>query len=409
MTIEVLSPGLKRAILALLFMAGILNYMDRQIIAVLKPMLQADLGWSDDDYGTLTSLFQLAAAFTYLFAGQIVDSVGWRKSNPLGVGAWSLAAISHAFASSLGQFTYARIALGVTEAFGTPLGVKTVASLFNARDRSLALGIQNASNNLGAIFTPLFIPFLAVSFGWQACFILVGGVGFVWVLAWWLTARQIPEGVPSAEALGPAASKAPLGSVLQDRRTWAIAGAKVLTDQVWWFLLFWAPDIFHRVFLLDMTGFALPLALVYSCAAIGSLSGGFLSGRMVASGISINDARKRTMLICALVVLPLPLILAVDNYWLATAVLGLTLAGHQGFSVSIFTLTTDMIPSARVGTVISIGALCGNLAGFAILRAAGWWIGDFGYLPFLILAAISYLLALAWIQLLVPHVRSESN
>jgi ACS family hexuronate transporter-like MFS transporter len=395
----------RNLLLALLITSGILNYADRQIIAVLKPMLQEELHWSDRDYGALTALFQFAAAFAYLGAGWIVDRVGWRRANPLAVGTWSLAAMAHAAARTLGEFTVVRVALGATESLGTPTAIKTVAVLFEARGRSTALGAMNAAGNVGAIVTPLFVPILALTFGWGAAFLVTGGLGLVWVAAWLLlTARDAPthESPPVSRSARSPGEPVSWRAVLTDRVTWAIAGAKVLSDQVWWFLLFWAPDFFHRVFHLEMRGFAVPLAVIYTTAAIGSLLGGFLSGQLIARGMPVIRARQATLLGCALLVTPVPLALVTDNLWIAVALLSLTLAAHQGFSVNLFALTTDVIPSTRVGTVISVAALCGNLAGMLILQAAGWLIGGgYGYGPLFALAAVSYLLAVGWVKLLL--------
>ncbi len=405
-----LSPRTRLAILGLLFAAGILNYVDRSIISVLKPMLQQDLGWTDDDYGHLTAIFQLAAAVTYLVAGPIIDRLGWRWGNPLGVGAWSLAAMAHALANTIGQFTIVRIALGSTEAFGTPLAVKTVASFFSIKDRSFALGLQNASGNIGAIATPLIIPGVALAFGWKACFVIAGGLGLIWVAIWIALTARLKAPVETGAIEAPIAVKpAPLSQVLTDRRTWAIAGAKVLSDVNWWFLLFWVPDLLHRVFHLEVSEFGLPLAAIFALAGTGSLVGGYMSGRLIAAGFSLNAGRKLTMLGCACLMLPIYTVTMVDNYWLAVVILGIGLAGHQGFSVSIFSLTADMVPNSRVATVISIGALCGNLAGMGILRLAGYWIGEgYGFGPFLILASVSYFLALGWLHLLVPKIREHA-
>ena len=193
------------------------------------------------------------------------------------------------------------------------------------------------------------------------------------------------------------------GMVLTDRRTWAIAGAKVLIDQVWWLLLFWIPDFFHRQFHLDIQQAALPTAVIYLIAAGGSIVGGWASGRLIAGGTAVTEARKAVMLVSALLMLPVPLALLVDNYWLAVGFLGLTLASHQAFSVNLFALTTDVVPASRVGTVISVGALCGNLSGMTVLWVASRLIGKFGYGPWLALAAVAYLLALAWIRRLIPR------
>ena len=399
----------RRILLALLITSGVLNYADRQIIAVLKPLLQSDLHWSDADYGHLTAVFQFAAAFAYLGAGWVVDRVGWRWANPLATGTWSLAAMAHAAARTLGQFTVARIALGATESLGTPTAVKTIAALFEARERSVALGAMNAAGNVGAIITPLFVPALALSLGWAAAFLVTGGIGLLWVAVWLIAAR----GDSRASAAGAGATvptpandagRVSWRAVLADRRTWTIAGGKVLSDPVWWFLLFWAPDFFHRIFHLDMRGFALPLAVIYTAAAGGSLLGGFVSGRLIAAGVGIVKSRKLTMLVSALLVLPVPLALEVQNYWLAVAILGLTLAAHQGFSVNLFALTTDVCPGRRVGTVISVAALCGNLAGMVVLQVAGSLIGrGGGYALLFGMAAVTYLFALAWIQVMLPR------
>ena len=402
----------RNVLLFLLVTAGILNYADRQVIAVLKPMLQHSLGWSDRDYGDMTSVFQFAAAVAYLGAGWFVDKVGWRRANPIAVGTWSLAAMSHALAHTLGQFTVARVALGATEALGTPTALKTVAVFFSAKSRSFAMGAMNASNNLGAIVTPLLVPLLALNVGWQATFLLIGGLGLIWALAWVLAASGE---VAVAEHPAPTAEQAAeehgsiWHAVLTDRATWAIAGAKVLSDQVWWFLLFWTPDMLQRVFHLDMRSFGLPLAIIYGVAGLGSIVGGYASGRMLAAGFSLNAARKLTMLVCALLVTPVPLLLIAGNVWVAVGLLSLTLAAHQGFSVNLFALTADVAPNSRVASVISVGALCGNLAGMVILQVAGrMFAAGYGYGPLLILAAVSYLLALGWVQLLLPRIEARN-
>ena len=400
----------RRLLLAMLVIGQILNYCDRQIIAVLKPLLQQDLHWTDSDYGNLTAAFQFASAFAFLGTGWIVDRVGWRWANPLAVGTWSLAAMAHAAVHTLGQFTLARVALGATESLGTPTGIKTVAVLFAARERSTALGALNAAGNIGAIVTPLGIPALALAWGWQGAFLITGGFGMVWVAVWLLftrgaAARAQRGAQPTVAALAATARAVPISwrAVLSDRRTWAIAGGKALSDPVWWFLLFWAPDFFHRVFHLNMRDFAVPLALIYSAAALGSLIGGFVSGRLIARGMQVVRARQATMLVCALLVVPVPLALSAHSYWFAVAILGLTLAAHQGFSVNLFALTTDVTPSARVATTISIGALFGNLAGMGVLRLAGNVIGEgTGYGLLFGMAAAAYLLALAWIRVVLP-------
>jgi ACS family hexuronate transporter-like MFS transporter len=398
----------RRWLLFLLIVSGVLNYADRQIIAVLKPMLQQDLHWTDVDYGNITSLFQLATACAYLGAGRLVDWLGWRRANTWAVGTWSLAAMSHALARTVGQFATARVALGITESLGTPAAVKTVAVLFVARTRSLALGAMNAASNLGAIFTALAVPPLALAAGWAPAFLIVGALGLLWVMAWvWVTGGEEPQLVaPAALEVAPrqTRSRSTWRELLRDRGTWAVIGAKMLSDQVWWFLLFWVPDFFHTVFHLDMSQFAAPVAVIYAAAAGGSVLGGMASGRLIAAGREPVLARKLTMLVCALLVTPLPFALASGDPWVAVALLSLTLAAHQGFATNLFALATDVTPSARVGTLISIAALGGNIAGIAILQAAGWLIGGgYGYRPLFMVAAFSYLAGLLWLQLVLPR------
>jgi ACS family hexuronate transporter-like MFS transporter len=398
-----MSQNRRWVLLTLLIAAGIINYADRQIIAVLKPLLARDLHWTDQDYGLLTSIFQFSAAISYLGVGWFVDKVGLKWANPIAVGAWSLAAMAHTMVRSFAGFALARVALGATEAVYTPAAVKTVAVFYAAQERGMALGFMNAANNLGAIVTPLVVPWLAVSFGWRAAFLVIGVAGLLWVAAWFPLMFGKIDGPDAAKTAMPTA-RVGWGEILVDRRTWAIVGAKALSDQVWWFLLFWAPDLLHRVFHLSVGQIGWPLAIVYACAAGGSLLGGYVSGRLLTLGFSLNAARKLTLLCCALLATPVVLVLIVPNLALAIGLLGLTLAAHQGFSTTLFALIADITPSRRVGRVTSLSALFGNLAGMSILAAVGLSLSHGGdYLPFFVLISISYLMAVGWIQLWLPR------
>jgi ACS family hexuronate transporter-like MFS transporter len=382
--------------------ANVLNYVDRQVIAILKPIIEQDLGWNDADYGTLAAIFQFSAAVAFAFTGWIVDRLGARLAAPAGVLTWSLAAMAHGAATTLGQFGLARAALGATESMGTPAGVKAIGILFADRMRSVAFGIANGAANIGAIVTPLVLPFLAVVVGWRASFVIVGAMGLIWVAAWFAAARKsdLPREIPGSAEQGQ------VRAMLSDRRTWGLAGAKALSDQVWWLMLFWAPDFFHRVFDLTMKELGPALAGVYGLAALGSVGSGWIASRLLARGYSLNTVRKGSMLVCALLVTPVPLAVLADNYWTAVGLLGLTLAAHQGFSVNIFATIADVIPKSRVGSVTSFGALCGNFAGMGIVYLAGRiLVGGHGYLPLLLIAAASYLLALAWLQLWLPRLQ----
>ena len=311
--------------------------------------------------------------------------------------------MAHGWAFTLGQFSAVRIALGASESMGTPTGVKTLGGIFSARTRSLAFGFSNGVSSIGAIVTPLFLPLMGVALGWRGVFIFVGILGFVWVAVWLAVSR----GVAFAD-VEPTGSRLPtlsgLKTLLGDRRTWGIAGAKVLSDQIWWLLLFWAPDFFHRVYGVGVAQLGPPLAVAYLGSALGSVIAGWAGTRALARGYSLNTVRKTVMLISALLVTTIPLALTTHNLWLAAGLLAVTMAGHQGFSVSIFSIIADITPRSLVGSVTAFGAFCGNLAGMGIVYLAGQILTHgLGYMPLLAIAAVSYLLGLAWLQLWVPR------
>jgi ACS family hexuronate transporter-like MFS transporter len=385
--------------------AGILNLVDRQIISVLKPQIAQDLGWSDDDYGTLAAWFQGAAAFAFLFTGWIADKLGVKWANPLGVAAWSIAAIAHGWAHSMVQFILCRVSLGATEAMGTPTGIKTIATIFPPSLRSAGFGLGNAANSLGAVLAPLAIPVFALVWGWRGTFIAAGLIGLCWAGLWLVATRRIDFGSAQPAVAAPTEGGAPdYGPILKDRRTWAIAGAKILSDATWWLLLFWMPDFFNRQFGLSGVDLGPPLAVAYGGAAIGSLIGGLVPSRLLARGHDLNRVRKGVLLASALLVLPVPLALEANNYWIAVGILALTLAAHQGFSTNLFALIADVTPQAKVGRVTSFGAFCGNLGGMAIAKIAGLTLAaGLGYLPLFLFASVSYLLGIGWIQLLLPR------
>ncbi|TVV76838.1 MFS transporter [Sphingomonas solaris] len=409
-----LSPRRRWLLFALVLTANILNLVDRQIIAVLKPVISADLGWSDNDYGNLAAWFQGSAALAFLFTGWLVDRLGVKWANPIGVAAWSLAALAHGWATSMTQFVACRVALGATEAMGTPAGVKTIATIFPPRLRSTGFGLSNAVGSVGAIVTPLAIPAIAIAFGWRGAFIIAGLLGLAWAAVWLLTTRGLsfgaepPVATPDPDTL-PDAPPA-YGPILTDRRTWAIAVAKILSDATWWLMLFWMPDFFHRMFGLTGTDLGPPLAIAYGGAAVGSLVAGMAASRLLAAGWSVNRVRKSAMLVSALMVLPVPLALSSGSYGMAVGLLALALAGHQGFSTNLFGLIADVSPRAKVGRVTAFGAFCGNLGGMAIAKIAGLVLAaGLGYGPLFLFASVSYLLALGWIQLLLPRIRPVAD
>jgi ACS family hexuronate transporter-like MFS transporter len=398
---------LKWWILALSFLAGTLNYVDRQVIAILKPVLQAEFGWSDQDYGHLGTIFQFSAALTYLGIGYVIDRVGLWRGYAAGVSIWSAACMAHAAASQLAQFMVARVVLAAAEAVQTPASMKAIAEWFPQNQRALAVGIVNTSSNIGAIIAPLLVPFIAIQAGWRAAFLVTGALGFVWLIAWWTVPAQTQGQPVATETPG---DRPRLKVLLGLRPTWAIVSAKALTDMVWWFLLFWAPDFLHRQFQLDLKSAGPPLAAIYGLAALGAFTGGLLPTCLLRQGVSANGARKVSMLIYALLITPLPLVLQVSNPWYAVLFIGMALFAHQGFSTNIFAIAVEAFDARSVATVISFGALAGNTSGMLMLEFTGWVLTHHHtYLPMFVISASVYLVALGLIHLLLPQLRPHTT
>jgi len=385
-------------LVVLLFCGNALNYVDRQVLALLKPTLEAEFGWSDQDYAHLGSSFQFAAAGALLAVGWFVDRLGVRLAYAIAVTVWSLAGAAHALAATVQQFVAARIVLAVGETVSTPAGLKAAAIYMPPEKRNFAIGVVNTASNIGAIITPLLVPSLAVAFGWKAAFLVTGGLGLLWLVGWWLgTARLAP--------VGAVPERAPVnwGVMLADRRTWAVVGAKFLTDCVWWFVLFWMPDYFSRVYGLAQGQLGWPIAIIFTLAALGAITSGGLFPVLQARGWSNDKARKGSMLLFALIVLAMPLALFVHNHWVAAILIGLGLFAHQGFSTNIFGMSADIVPAKRIASVIALGAVAGNLAGMGIIELAGWSLKNgHGYAPMFAICGSAYLLALGWIHLFLP-------
>lgn len=392
---------------ALIFFGTILNYVDRQVLSLLKPTIEAAYGWGDAEFAHFAAMSQLAAASALLFVGWLVDRFGVRLAYGAAVVIWSMAGMAHAFAANVSQFVTARVVLVAAESFNTPAAVKAAAQFLPIRQRSFAMGIVNTAPNIGNIIAPLtVIPFAAV-YGWQAAFIVTGALGFIWIVLWVLGTRRLQ---PLPHAAGALREKLSFRDAARDRTTWAIAGAKAMTDMFWWFFTFWLPDLFHKVFHLSQEQLVGPTALAFTLAALGALSGGSLFPMLLARGRSVNASRKLAMLIFACCVVPVPLALSASSPWLAAMIIGMGLFAHQGFSTNIFGFAADAVPTARVATVMAIGAVAGNMAGFGIQEATGRLLTHgYGYAPLFFGAACAYLLALAWIHLLVPRITAEDE
>jgi ACS family hexuronate transporter-like MFS transporter len=417
-------------ICALLFFAATINYIDRQVIGLLKPTLQAQFGWTEIDYADIVLAFQLAYAIGLLMAGRLMDRLGARTGFAVAIVVWSLAAMAHAeaevfgtiaggvlaiagltYTASVAGFIVARFALGLGEAGNFPAAIKVVAEWFPKRERALATGLFNSGTNVGALMTPLVVPWITITWGWYWAFVATGALGFLW-LAWWWFAYRAPEqhrGVSASELAyirsdpPEPAVRVPWKTLLKHRQTWAFALGKFLTDPVWWLYLFWIPDFLNRNHGLDLTSLGPPLVAIYLVADVGSIGGGWMSSFLMKRGTSLNAARKIAMLTCAVAVLPIAFAAGARDLWVAVTLISIAAAAHQGWSANLFTLTSDTFPRQAVGSVVGLGGMFGAVGGMMIAKLTGYILQATGsYVPVFLIAASAYLIALAVIHLLVP-------
>jgi len=399
-------------ICTLLLLGTTKNYMDRNVLGVLRVTLQHDLGWNEIDYGNLVIVFQAAYALGMLVVGWLVDRLGTRLGYALAMIFWSLASMGTALASSLTGFAVSRFALGFGEAAVFPASIKAVAEWFPKKERALATGIFNSGTNVGAMLAPVVVAWISLRWGWRGAFIGIGSLGFVW-LAFWLIIYRKPEEHPRV-------SKGELDYIRSDpqddfaktkwvslvplRQTWAFAAGKFLIDPIWWFYLFWMPGFFQTKHGLSLTRVGLPLIAIYVIADGGSVAGGWMSSFLIKRGRSINAARKIAMLICAVGVTPVVYAYRVESTWSAVLLIGLAAACHQGFSANLYTVTSDMFPAQAVGSVTGIGGMAGAVGGLLIAWVVGHvlqWTGSY-MVPFFI-AGATYLVALGVIHVLAPR------
>jgi ACS family hexuronate transporter-like MFS transporter len=422
---------------ALLFFGTTINYIDRQVIGILKPTLVQEFGWADERiYAAIIFTFQLAYAIGLLLAGRVMDKLGTRRGFTIAVILWSVAAVGHAVADRLpwlklptinldattglsvvlltgaaAGFALMRFLLGLGEAGNFPASIKTVAEWFPRKERALATGIFNSGTNVGALVTPLVVPWITLNWGWRWAFVATGLTGFFWVV-WWLRAYRTPEDHPRlsraelayirsdpVEKLTPI----PWSSLLPHRQTWAFALGKFMTDPIWWLYLFWIPDFLSRNHGLDLKSIGLPLVVIYLVADVGSIGGGWLSSALIKRGWSVNAARKTAMLLCALAVVPIIFASRAASLWMAVSLVALAAAAHQGWSANLFTLTSDMFPRRAVGSVVGFGGMAGAVGGMLISIVVGEILQRTGsYVPIFFMAGFTYLAALLVIQLLTP-------
>lgn len=400
-------------ICALLFFAATINYIDRQVYGIVTTdeTFRSTIGWSAIEYGWIQTAFQGAYALGLLIVGGLMDRFGTKRGFSFAMVFWSIAAMAHAAARSAVGFGIARVGLGLGEAGNFPASIKTVAEWFPKKERALATGVFNSGTNIGAIFAPLTVPIIAVTWGWQWAFILTGALGFIWLVLW-LRVYNRPEednklskrelDFIRSDPQEPTA-KIPWTSLFPYGQTWAFAIGKFLTDPIWWVWLFWLPPFLKDKFGLDITQLGLPLIVIYNFATVGSIGGGWLSSTLIRRGWTVNAARKTAMLICALCVLPVVFATSTSNLWVSVLLISLAAAAHQGWSANIFTTASDMFPKQAVGSVVGFGGMTGSIGGMILQASVGYIVTATGsYYTVFIIAASAYLVALLIMHMLTP-------
>jgi MFS transporter, ACS family, hexuronate transporter len=417
-------------ICGLVFFATTINYLDRAVISLLKSTLSKEFTWSETDYANIVVVFQICYALGLLGAGRLIDKLGTKIGYALATALWSVAAVAHALATSTFGFMVARGALGVTEAGNFPAAIKTVAEWFPKKERALATGIFNSGSNIGAIIAPLTVPFIAKQWGWQWAFILTGLIGFVWLVFWFLV-YEVPKkhkklSQPEFDYIhsdadekaedNTDAPKISWGKLLSYKQTWAFAIGKFLTDPIWWFYLFWLPDFLEKQYGLAKTEIALPVALAYTMATLGSIFGGWLPMYFIRKGWTVFRSRKTSMFIYALFALPVvsAQYLGSINMWLAVSIIGLAMAAHQAWSANIYTTVSDMFPKSATASVTGIGGMFGAIGGILIAKSAGKLFDYYkasghvetGYLIMFLICSLAYITAWLIMKLLVPKYKA---
>lgn len=408
-------------IVALLFFATTINYLDRQVLSLLQPMLEQEFHWNDSDYGTITAVFSLCYAVSMIFAGKFIDRLGTKSGYAWAITIWSFGAIIHAFSGvltegfvglpnsealrqaargsqlaasismiSVTSFTFARCVLAVGEAGNFPAAIKTTAEYFPKKDRAFATGIFNSGANVGAILAPLTVPVMAELWGWESAFVIIGVIGFIW-LAFWIKFYQEPHNNPNVnraekdyilqdqEIEGNTPSdedhKTPISlkQLFRYRQTWSFILGKFLTDGVWWFFLFWTPAYMKAQYNMEGANIALPIAILYSITVIGSIAGGKFPTYFINKGMDPYAGRMKAMFIIAL--FPLVVLLAQPlgyySYWFPIVLIGIGGAAHQAWSANIFSTSSDMFPKKTLATITGIGGMAGGLSSFLINKTSG--------------------------------------
>ncbi len=404
-------------IVGLLFFATTINYVDRQVIGLLKDNISDALGWTAENkerlYADVVIAFQITYAAGYLLGGRLSDVVGLRWGYTIAVGLWSIMATATGFVRSLGGLYAARGGLGLAEGGNFPSAIKAVTEWFPAKERALATGIFNAGSNLGPVLTPLIVPPLAAAFGWPSAFYVTGAIGFLWIVLW-LAFYKRPEDEPKLSDreldyirsdIADRPRQVPWLGLLEHKAVWAYILGVMFTSPVWWFYLFWAPDFFKTRFHLNLSTVGLPLVVIYLFADVGSIGGGWLSSDLIKHGRSINAGRKTGLLVCLLCVVPVFLAARIPSEWAAMGLLGLALAGHQGWSANLYTFASDTMPRSAVSSLVGMGGMAGGVASIFFSKFVGEMLQrTHNYELILALCPCAYIVGFGLMHVLVPNI-----
>ena len=413
-------------VVTLLFFATTINYLDRQVIGLLKPVLEIQFKWTETDYSYIVIVFSTAYALGLLLFGGFIDKIGTKLGYTISLIVWSVAAMLHAAVKSTFGFGAVRAVLGLGESGNFPAAIKVVAEWFPKKERALATGIFNSGANIGAVVAPIMVPWILGVYGWQMAFLITGAIGFIWLIFWWIF-YEIPSKHKkiTPEEFAHIHSDDELAVVPEEeskikwielfgiRQTWTFVIGKFLTDPIWWFFLFWLPSYFATTFHLDLTKPSLPLIVVYTATSIGSIGGGYLSSYLIKKGWPVFKARKTAMFIFALCVLPILAAKYAANIWQAVALISLAAAAHQAWSANIFTTASDMFPKRALSSIVGIGGMAGSVGGILFPILVGHVLEFYkesghlttGYNIIFLICGCAYLLAWFIMHLLSPKMK----
>ena len=412
-------------VIALLFFATTINYIDRQVLGMLKPVISDEIHITEADYGYIVSAFQAAYAIGLLFVGRMVDKMGTRISYALSIVVWSVAGCLHAVARGPFGFGIARFFLGIGESANFPAAIKATAEWFPIKERALATGIFNSGSNVGAVVSPIIVTFLTVRYGWQCAFVVTGSLGLIWLICWLLFYRlpQDSKRLSKAEYVyitqddhkgeakveeGGSLEKDKINwwELMRERSTIGICLSRFVCDWVWWFFLFWTPDFMEKSYGVNIQQMVLPLIVIYTFSSFGGIAGGYLSSKLINMGHPIGFSRKAALLTCALLVGPVALIPGINSLWISIAIISLACFAHQGWASNIYTLVSDYYPKNRVATMTSIAGFTGSIGG--VLAAS--FVGNVlqitrSYFIVFLIAGLAYLVAWLCLQLFLPRMK----